>query len=164
MSFEMQQKATIIAMTDTSRLTNNNNKSITKKRILIIDDENDINLALKVVLENDGFEVTTFNDPLEALRNLKTNLYDLVLLDIRMPKMDGLSVYQRIRKLDDKVEICFLTAGSLNLDEEFAKQVFPILEKEDRFIRKPVSNEELIKRVKQMTLTKFIFRSFYRLQ
>lgn len=160
----MQQKATIIAMTDTSRLTNNNNKSITKKRILIIDDENDINLALKVVLENDGFEVTTFNDPLEALRNLKTNLYDLVLLDIRMPKMDGLSVYQRIRKLDDKVEICFLTAGSLNLDEEFAKQVFPILEKEDRFIRKPVSNEELIKRVKQMTLTKFIFRSFYRLQ
>jgi CheY-like chemotaxis protein len=69
-----------------------------------------------------------------------------------MPTMDGLSVYQRIRKLDDKVEICFLTAGSLNVDEEFAKQVFPILEKEDRFIRKPVSNEELIKRVKQMTL------------
>jgi DNA-binding response OmpR family regulator len=152
MPFEMQHKATIIAMTDTSRLTNNNNKSITKKRILIIDDEDDINLALKVVLDNDGFEVTTFNDPLEALRNLKTNLYDLVLLDIRMPTMDGLSVYQRIRKLDDKVEICFLTAGSLNLDEEFAKQVFPILEK-DRFIRKPVSNEELIKRVKQMTLT-----------
>jgi CheY-like chemotaxis protein len=136
MSFEMQQKATIIAMTDTSRLTNNNNKSITKKRILIIDDEDDINLALKVVLENDGFEVTTFNDPLEALRDYKANLYDLVLLDIRMPTMDGLGVYQRIRKLDDKVEICFLTAGSLNVDEEFAKQVFPILEKEDRFIRK----------------------------
>jgi CheY-like chemotaxis protein len=141
----------IMIMTNTSKLTNNDER--TKKRILVIDDEDDINLALKVVLENDGFEVTTFNDPLEALRNLKANLYDLVLLDIRMPTMDGLGVYQRIRKLDDKVEICFLTAGSLNLDEEFAKQVFPILEKEDRFIRKPVSNEELIKRVKQMTLT-----------
>ena len=145
----MQQKATIITMTDSSRLTDNNKS--TRKRILVIDDKDDINLAIKVVLESDGFVVTTFNDPLEALRNYKTNLYDLVLLDIRMPTMDGLSVYQRIRKLDDKVEICFLTAGSLNVDEEFAKQVFPILEKEDRFIRKPVSNEELIKRVKQMT-------------
>jgi CheY-like chemotaxis protein len=149
MPFEMQQKATIITMTDSSRLTDNNKS--TRKRILVIDDEDDINLAIKVVLESDGFVVTTFNDPLEALRNYKTNFYDLVLLDIRMPTMDGLSVYQRIRKLDDKVEICFLTAGSLNVDEEFAKQVFPILEKEDRFIRKPVSNEELIKRVKQMT-------------
>jgi two-component system response regulator ChvI len=149
MPFEMQQKATIITMTDSSRLTDNNKS--TRKRILVIDDKDDINLAIKVVLESDGFVVTTFNDPLEALRNYKTNLYDLVLLDIRMPTMDGLSVYQRIRKLDDKVEICFLTAGSLNVDEEFAKQVFPILEKEDRFIRKPVSNEELIKRVKQMT-------------
>ena len=145
----MQQKATIITMTDSSRLTDNNKS--TRKRILVIDDKDDINLAIKVVLESDGFVVTTFNDPLEALRNYKTNLYDLVLLDIRMPTMDGLSVYQRIRKLDDKVEICFLTAGSLNVDEEFAKQVFPILEKEDRFIRKPVSNKELIKRVKQMT-------------
>jgi CheY-like chemotaxis protein len=149
MPFEMQQKATIITMTDSSRLTDNNKS--TRKRILVIDDKDDINLAIKVVLESDGFVVTTFNDPLEALRNYKTNLYDLVLLDIRMPTMDGLSVYQRIRKLDDKVEICFLTVGSLNVDEEFAKQVFPILEKEDRFIRKPVSNEELIKRVKQMT-------------
>jgi CheY-like chemotaxis protein len=147
----MQQQSPMLMMTNTSRSTNNNTKS-TKKRILVIDDEDDINLVLKVVLENDGFEVTTFNDPLEALQNFKANLYDLVLLDIRMPTMDGLSVYQRIRKLDDKVEICFLTAGSLNVDEEFAKQVFPILEKEDRFIRKPVSNEELIKRVKQMTL------------
>jgi CheY-like chemotaxis protein len=83
-------------MTNTSRLTNNNKS--TKKRILVIDDEDDINLALKVVLENDGFEMTTFNDPLEALRNLKANLYDLILLDIRMPTMDGLGVYQRIRK------------------------------------------------------------------
>jgi len=56
-----------------------------------------------------------------------------------------------------KLRYVFLTAGSLNVDEEFAKQIFPILEK-DRFIHKPVSNEELIKRVKQMTLTKFIFR------
>jgi PleD family two-component response regulator len=59
------------------------------KKILVIDDEDDINLALKVVLENDGFEVTTFNGPLEALRDYKANLYDLVLLDIRMPTMDG---------------------------------------------------------------------------
>jgi response regulator RpfG family c-di-GMP phosphodiesterase len=57
-----------------------------------------------------------------------------------------------LRKLDDKVEVCFLTAGNVNY-EVWAKEAFTTLNKEDRFIRKPISNEELVKRVKQMTLT-----------
>jgi DNA-binding response OmpR family regulator len=126
-----------------------NNKST--KRILIIDDEDDLNLVFKVVLEDSGFKVDTFSKPVLALENFKNGLYDLVILDMKMPKMDGLTAYQEIRKIDDKVEICLLTAGDLN-DEVFGK-VFPTLNKEDRFIRKPINNEELVKRVKQMTLT-----------
>jgi DNA-binding response OmpR family regulator len=143
----MQQDVTI--MMTKSRLTNNNKST---KKILVIDDEDYVNLVFKIVLQENGFKVDTFSNPLIALENFKNDLYDLVILDMKMPKMNGLSVYQEIRKLDDKVEICLLTAGDLN-DEVFGKEVFPTLNKEDRFIRKPISNEELVKRVKQMTLT-----------
>jgi DNA-binding response OmpR family regulator len=129
-----------------TRSRETNNKST--KRILIIDDEDDVNLVFKVVLEDSGFKVDTFSKPVLALENFKNGLYDLVILDMKMPKMDGITVYQEIRKLDDKVEICFLTAGDVNY-EVFAKE-FSILNKEDRFIRKPISNEELVKRVKKL--------------
>jgi DNA-binding response OmpR family regulator len=144
----MQQNATIM-MTKTSGWTDNNTST---KKILVIDDEDDANLLFKVVLQDTGFKVDTFSNPLLALENFKKGLYDLVILDMKMPIMDGLSVYQEIRKLDDKVEICFLTAGDLN-DEDIPKEVFPILNNEERFILKPIGNEELVKRVKQMTLT-----------
>jgi two-component system response regulator ChvI len=122
------------------------------KRILVVDDESDVCLALEKILDENGFTADSYENPLLALQKFKPDLYDLVILDMKMPKMNGLSVYQEIRKLDDKVEICLLTAGDLN-DEVFGKEVFPTLNKEDRFIRKPISNEELVKRVKQMTLT-----------
>jgi two-component system response regulator ArlR len=125
-----------------------NSKPI-KKRILVIDDEHDINLVFKLVLEHNGFDVNTFIDPLEALQDLRTGSYDMILLDVRMPTMNGLSVCQEIRKLNDIVKICFLTAGDLK-DEEFRKQIFPTSIKEDQFIRKPVSNEELVIRVKEI--------------
>jgi DNA-binding response OmpR family regulator len=129
------------------RPTTKNSKP-TRKRILIIDDEHDINLVFRLVLEDNGFDVNTFVDPLEALQDLRTGLYDLVMLDVRIPTMNGLSVYQEIRKIDDIVKICFLTAGDLK-DEEFGKQIFPTL-KDNQFIQKPVSNEELVKRVKEI--------------
>jgi DNA-binding response OmpR family regulator len=143
------QQDTIRIMTK-SRLTDNNNKST--KRILIIDYEDDVNLVSKIVLQNNRFKVDTFSNPLLALENFNNGLYDLVILEMKMPKMNRLGVYQEIRKPDDKVEVCFLTAGGVNY-EVFAKEAFPTLNKEDRFIRKPISDEELVKRVIQMTLT-----------
>src|SRR5438105_1727818 len=81
----------------------------TKKRILIVDDEPDINLTFKIVLEDNGFKVDSFTAPLLALENFKPILYDLVLIDIVMPSMNGFGLYEEIRKLDNKVKICFLT-------------------------------------------------------
>ncbi|MGA7692731.1 MAG: response regulator [Nitrososphaeraceae archaeon] len=76
----------------------------------VVDDELDITLTLKSVLEQSGFNVDLFNDPLLALQNFKTNFYDLIILDIKMPKMNGFDLYEKIKMVDNKVKVCFLTA------------------------------------------------------
>ena len=114
------------------------------KRILIIDDEPDVNLALRIVLEDNNFIVNSFNDPLRALENFKANLYDLIILDIKMPKKDGFEVYKEILKIDNRVKVCFLTAGDINYRS--LKETFPTLD-ENQFIRKPIENIELIKQI-----------------
>ena len=118
-------------------------------RILIVDDENDINLLFKMVLEDNGFKVDTFNDPLIALQNFTDGTYDLLLLDMLMPKMNGFELYQKIRMIDDKVKICFLTASGIDHDElKKRATIASINDIENCFISKPIENEELINRVK----------------
>lgn len=115
-----------------------------EKRVLIVDDEPDVNLALRIVLEDNSFIVDSFNDPLRALENFKANLYDLIILDIKMPKKDGFEVYKEILKIDNRVKVCFLTAGDINYRS--LKGTFPTLD-ENQFIRKPIENIELIKQI-----------------
>jgi DNA-binding response OmpR family regulator len=88
-----------------------------KNRILIVDDEGDVNLLFKMVLEDNGYKVDTFNDPLAALQNFTAGSYDLLLLDIKMPKMNGFELFQKIKMIDDNVKICFLTVTKINYDE-----------------------------------------------
>jgi DNA-binding response OmpR family regulator len=114
------------------------------KRILIVDDEPDVNLALRIVLEENNFIVDSFNDPLLALENFKANLYDVLILDIKMPKKDGFEVYKEVMKIDNRVKVCFLTAGDVNY--RLLKETFPTLD-ENQFIRKPIENTELIRQV-----------------
>src|SRR6187200_924516 len=123
-----------------------NKKTMRKNRILIVDDEDDINLLFKMVLEDNGFKVDTFNDPLEALENFTAGSYDLLLLDMLMPNMNGFELYQKIRTIDDKDKICFLTASGIN-QEEFRKRAASIATTENCFFIKPIENEDLIKRV-----------------
>jgi CheY-like chemotaxis protein len=118
-------------------------------RILLVDDEVDINLTIKLVLEGSGFKIDSFTDPLLALDSFKTGLYDLVILDVKMPIMNGFGLYQEIRKLDNKVKICFLTAASDVYYEAFGKQAFPNFD-ENCIIRVPIENELLIKQIKSI--------------
>ena len=83
------------------------------KRILVVNDEADINITIRQVLEDKGFKVDAFNDPILALSNFKPNFYSLSILDINMPKMNGYELYNEIRKLDNKVKVCFLTASEV---------------------------------------------------
>ena len=120
-----------------------------KKKILVVDDEPDINLLFKMILEeNSEFMVHSFTDPLLALRNFKSNLYDLILVDIKMPEMDGLDFYREIRKIDKNVRLCFVTASE-KYYEPFRKEIYDILD-ENCFIQKPIANEDLLKLVKTM--------------
>jgi DNA-binding response OmpR family regulator len=120
-----------------------------KRRILVVDDEPDMTLLFRMALESDSsFTVCTFNDPLVALSNFKADLYDLVILDIKMPKMDGLDLYQEMKKIDGKVKICFLTASEMYY-EEFRKEAYCALDK-DMFLRKPIPIEDLLEKVNTM--------------
>jgi CheY-like chemotaxis protein/predicted transcriptional regulator len=120
------------------------------KRLLIIDDEEDITSALKAGLEKYGINVDVSNNPVSTLSNYKPGYYDLVILDIRMPNMDGFELYKVIRKLDNKTKICFWTAFEVAY-EQFVK-TFPTMN-EQYFIKKPVTLEDLVNRInKLMTL------------
>src|SRR5215510_2377639 len=87
------------------------------KRILIIDDEADINTALREILESNGYIVDSFENPRDALENFKPHFYDLLILDIKMPEMNGFSFYREIKKLDEKMKVCFLTAAEIKYGE-----------------------------------------------
>ena len=89
-----------ITESTTSRLSASNNKKKMKKKILFVDDEPDMTTILKMALERAGFTVDTFNDPLLALESFKPNLYTLVILDVMMSKMNGIDLYNQIKKVD----------------------------------------------------------------
>ena len=121
---------------------------MTKNSILLIDDEPDITFTIKSILEDDGFKVDSFTDPLSALDNYQIIKIDLIILDIKMPKIDGFQLYTKIREKDPKVKICFLTAIE-TFNEEFRKTQL-VLGKtinEDYFIEKPIKMEDLIKKL-----------------
>jgi DNA-binding response OmpR family regulator len=117
-------------------------------RILVVDDEPDLTQVSTLALEYHGFKVDSFNDPQEALSKFEPGLYDLVILDIKMPKMDGFELYHEIKKKDSNAKVCFLTASELYY-EEFRKKEYYALDR-DMFIRKPIENEELVKEITKM--------------
>lgn len=115
---------------------------------MIVDDEPDITSSIEQSLKETGlFDVFKFNNSLEVLSNFKSGMYDLLIFDVRMPEMDGFELLREVRKVDDKVRICFLTALSeLKGYESSISQVCPTLN-EDYIIRKPIDNKELVRRI-----------------
>ena len=114
----------------------------------MVDDEPDITLILKTALEDSGFfQVDTFNDAEAALCIFRPGLYDLALLDIRMPEMNGFQLCRKLRSVDYKIKICFLTATDLHYYTETDSDIINDLGT-DYFVYKPVSNEDIIGRLK----------------
>jgi CheY-like chemotaxis protein len=129
--------------------------SAERKGILIVNHEDDVNFALKLVLEEEGqildkrncFQVDSFNDPILALNNFEKGFYDLLLIAVVMPRMDGFELAKEIRKIDDKVKICFIIAGEIPNKVRFNAQEEGYL---DRFIKLPIENKDLIEQIGRM--------------
>lgn len=115
------------------------------KVVLIVDDDPDMTSVFGLGLQDEGFEVYTFNDPLVALSQFRPNFYDLLLVDINMPKMNGIDLSRRLLELDSNVKICFITAGEANI--EVLRELYPA-RGIGCFIKKPVTMDQLVRRVK----------------
>jgi two-component system, OmpR family, response regulator ChvI len=94
---------------------------------------------------NNKFEVDVFNDPKLALSNFKAGRYDLLLLDILMPKMNGFELCQQLKNIDDKVKVCFITAYEIYYRS--LRDLFLSMEV-DCFIAKPIGRKELVSKIK----------------
>jgi CheY-like chemotaxis protein len=125
---------------------------VKKKKVLVVDDEPDNASIFSMGLEDGGFEVDAYTDPLLALSNFKSGFkkYDLLILDIKMPDMNGFKLFEEIQKIDDKVKACFLTAYGEGYTEEFGRRFPSSLNVS--FIRKPIRIDDLVKKVNEIVV------------
>ena len=126
-------------------MANINNNAERPRRILVVDDDTDVVSTFKMILEMNGFEVDAYTSPTLALSNFKPNSYGLLLLDIRMPIMNGFELFRKMKSIDSGVEVCFITAFE-DYREEF-KESFPMLDEAKYFIRKPKAIQDLVNHV-----------------
>jgi two-component system, OmpR family, response regulator ChvI len=120
---------------------------IKKNKILVVDYEHDSNLLLKTILERNGFIVDCFDDPFVAMENFRSNLFSLIILNIKLPKLNGFQLYREIRKKDKKVKVCFITDGEMYYG--VYTDIFNSLD-ENSFIRKPINYDDLLEHLSKI--------------
>jgi DNA-binding response OmpR family regulator len=121
-----------------------------KKRVLLVDDESDITAALNMALVDYGFEVDSYNDPLAALSNFKPSYYDLVILDVKMPEMNGIELYRELEKIHSQIKVCFITAAGESYYEPLTEEAEEYCRiHKDMFLQKPFSNKKLVEEIKK---------------
>lgn len=127
-----------------SSLSRDKNKDRSKPKVLYIDDEARITRVIKYGLEQYGFAVDVYNHPKSALSSFQPGVYDLLLIDVRLPEINGLDLCNELLKIDSNVKVCFITAYELR-EEEVRKKV-PGLQTEC-IIKKPVSFDNLVSKI-----------------
>ena len=110
--------------------------------IALVDDDRNILTSLRMVLEAEGYKTQTYNDGASALDGLSENPPDLAILDIKMPRMDGMELLRRLRQRTE-LPVIFLTSKDEEIDELFGLKMGA-----DDFIRKPFPQRLLVERVK----------------
>ena len=143
-SIDNDSRSKTAATTTTADDAKDNNKHPYK--ILVVDDERDITSVIKKGLKSNGFEVDSYNDPVLALEKFRACIYDILIIDIKMPKMNGFELYKKMKEIDNKAKICFLTAIEYYNDE--FRIAFPKLTLKC-FADKPISIDLLAKIIKQ---------------
>ena len=121
-----------------------------KRSILVVDDEPDIVITLRTVLERNNFTVDAYTEPQQVIKSFKPDVYNLLILDIKMPQMNGFELYKELRKIDEKIKVCFLTALSeLHDYDAFKREVFP-KSGQRYYVQKPIENDEILVRINEI--------------
>ena len=115
---------------------------------MIIDDDKDITNLFKIFLECNGYNIDAYTNPIEGIQNLRKNSHDLIILDLKMPKMNGMTLYRKIKEIDDTVLVCLSTADK-NYIQELQKD---ILDVEKTVIYKPILLKDLKNRIDSLLL------------
>ena len=115
---------------------------------MVIDDDKDITDLFSIFLEYNGYIINAYTNPLEAINNFRKNSHDLILLDLKMPKMDGMTFYHKIKEIDNNVIICFTTADK-NYIQQLQKGIIDI---EKIVLYKPVLLKDLKKKIESLLL------------
>jgi DNA-binding response OmpR family regulator len=118
------------------------------RNILLVDDESDICLLYQMVLDNAGYKCDSYTDPFKAIQEFRPDYYDLVILDIKMPKLNGFELCRIIRKQDKSVKITFITASEL-YHEQIRSKHYSDLDN-IYYIQKPIGNDELKNKITAM--------------
>ena len=115
---------------------------------MIIDDDKDITNLFSIFLEHNGYSVESYTNPVQAFHNFRKNSHDLIVLDLKMPKMDGMTLYHKIKEIDSNVIICFTTAD-LTYIKELRKGIIDI----DKIVLyKPVLLKDLKNKIDSLLL------------
>ncbi|MGZ5490688.1 MAG: response regulator [Nitrososphaeraceae archaeon] len=115
---------------------------------MIIDDDKDITNLFAIFLEYNGYIVDAYTNPIEGFNNFRTNSHDLIILDLKMPQMDGMTFYKKIKEIDNNVIICFTTAD-INYIEDLSKGITDI---ENILLYKPVLLKDMKKKIDSLLL------------
>jgi CheY-like chemotaxis protein len=127
-----------------------------KKRILVVDDEKDNADVFRITLEDTGlYGVDSFTNPITAASSFKPSTYDLAILDIKMAKMNGYELYEKMKNIDDTIKVCFLTAFGEGYHEEFKRRFQAprgdsLSAAHVHFLRKPITTNDLVEKVKEI--------------
>ena len=117
---------------------------------MIIDDDEDINNLFKMYLQHNGCQVDSYTNPIDALYYFKKGKYDLILLDLNMPQIDGIAMFHALKNRDNKTIICLTTADLSYL--EHVKKKIPNIEK--YVIHKPILLRNLKEKIHELVLEK----------
>ena len=136
-----QQRKPSVLLGQTARSSKDKDKK--KKKVLLVDDEPDTCMVYQMTLEDAGYECISYTDPVKALQEFRLAYYNLILLDIKMPVLNGFELCEKIREVDRAVHIIFITATE-QYYERFRTQHYPELGKVN-YIQKPIANDELVR-------------------
>ena len=115
---------------------------------MIIDDDENINNLFKIFLEYNGYIVNAYTNPLEAINKFRQNSHDLIILDLKMPTMDGMTLFHKIKEIDNNIIICFTTAD-INYIEDLSKGIIDI----DKIVLyKPILLKDLKNKIESLLL------------